>query len=615
MRRQPRPSYIEARFGAPSSAPRFSSHPLPQAAATKMKLVECVPNFSEGRRPEVVTAIRDAIAAVEGVALLDVSSDASHNRTVITFVAPSRARRRRGVRRNSRGARPDRSQRAHAASTRAWARRTSSPSSRSRARRWRTASPSRRSSASASARSCEIPVFLYERAATRPERENLADVRRGEFEGIRDEIGDRRRESHSRLRPVEDSPDRRRGRDRRAALSRRVQRLPRTGIEPSGREERREGGARVLRRTSVREGTRPRGGRTGAGLDESRRHREDAALSRLRRGEDGSGGAGRFADVERDRRTRARARAVRDRGPPHPAPRLQAGDRPREQGARGSARRRVGVRIHRVGRVVGADSGRRQRRRPRGRARRRARADGRRTHRWAKEVRRRRRRDARARTGGGGARQHARRARREGRQRVRRRRPRRTSCRPSRPTLSPNESERSTTRSSARPKSRSRPRAPARRSPSWRRRARRRETRTRSPTPASPRSSPTPPVAARCTTSGSTSPRSTTSHAARVSSPRQINCSRRRAPSWIRRRLPSRPRSAEPQPQLRTATTSTQRRGGRRAAEGKRRRAFFERPRGAIAWPPEVVYQSLLQFFCCLPYSAKSADSAKSLQY
>jgi len=53
-----------------------------------MKLVECVPNFSEGRRPEVVAAIRDAIASVEGVSVLDVSSDASHNRTVITFVAP-----------------------------------------------------------------------------------------------------------------------------------------------------------------------------------------------------------------------------------------------------------------------------------------------------------------------------------------------------------------------------------------------------------------------------------------------------------------------------------------------------------------------------------------------
>jgi glutamate formiminotransferase len=53
-----------------------------------MRLVECVPNFSEGRRPEIVAKIKDAIAAVEGIAVLDVSSDASHNRTVITFVAP-----------------------------------------------------------------------------------------------------------------------------------------------------------------------------------------------------------------------------------------------------------------------------------------------------------------------------------------------------------------------------------------------------------------------------------------------------------------------------------------------------------------------------------------------
>ncbi|MDQ3675159.1 MAG: glutamate formiminotransferase, partial [Gemmatimonadota bacterium] len=44
-----------------------------------MKMVECVPNFSEGRRPEVVASIRDAIASVEGVSVLDVSSDASHN--------------------------------------------------------------------------------------------------------------------------------------------------------------------------------------------------------------------------------------------------------------------------------------------------------------------------------------------------------------------------------------------------------------------------------------------------------------------------------------------------------------------------------------------------------
>ena len=53
-----------------------------------MRLVECVPNFSEGRRPEIVAKIRDAMAAVKGVAILDVSSDQSHNRTVVTLVVP-----------------------------------------------------------------------------------------------------------------------------------------------------------------------------------------------------------------------------------------------------------------------------------------------------------------------------------------------------------------------------------------------------------------------------------------------------------------------------------------------------------------------------------------------
>lgn len=51
------------------------------------RLVECVPNFSEGRRPEVVSAIRDAIAATPATHVLDTSADASHHRSVITFVA------------------------------------------------------------------------------------------------------------------------------------------------------------------------------------------------------------------------------------------------------------------------------------------------------------------------------------------------------------------------------------------------------------------------------------------------------------------------------------------------------------------------------------------------
>ncbi|MBI1277161.1 MAG: glutamate formimidoyltransferase [Anaerolineaceae bacterium] len=52
----------------------------------KQKLVECVPNFSEGRRPEVIEAIVGAIQSASGVVVLNYSSDVDHNRSVVTFV-------------------------------------------------------------------------------------------------------------------------------------------------------------------------------------------------------------------------------------------------------------------------------------------------------------------------------------------------------------------------------------------------------------------------------------------------------------------------------------------------------------------------------------------------
>jgi len=65
------------------------------------QIVECVPNFSEGRRGQVIDALADAIAHTRGVRLLDVQSDESHNRCVISFVGDLdgvvRSLRRRGV--------------------------------------------------------------------------------------------------------------------------------------------------------------------------------------------------------------------------------------------------------------------------------------------------------------------------------------------------------------------------------------------------------------------------------------------------------------------------------------------------------------------------------------
>ena len=52
------------------------------------RLIECVPNISEGRRPEVIKAIADVVETVEGCRLLDVDAGKSTNRTVITFVGP-----------------------------------------------------------------------------------------------------------------------------------------------------------------------------------------------------------------------------------------------------------------------------------------------------------------------------------------------------------------------------------------------------------------------------------------------------------------------------------------------------------------------------------------------
>jgi glutamate formiminotransferase/formiminotetrahydrofolate cyclodeaminase len=153
-----------------------------------MKLVECVPNFSEGRRPEVVQAIRDAIAGVDGVSVLDVSSDASHNRSVITFIAPiessvdaafagiSTAAKHIDLCKHT-GEHP----RIGATDV--------VPFIPLEGSTMEDCIALARSLGERVGRELEIPVYLYERAATTPARENLADVRRGEFEGLRDELG------------------------------------------------------------------------------------------------------------------------------------------------------------------------------------------------------------------------------------------------------------------------------------------------------------------------------------------------------------------------------------------------------------------------------------------
>ena len=153
-----------------------------------MKLIECVPNFSEGRRSEVVKAIRDAIAGVAGVSILDSSSDESHNRSVITFVAPIES----AVDAAFAGIRE--------AAARIDLREHQGEHPRIGATDVVPFVPLEDSTmddcialakklGERVGNELAIPVFLYERAASRPTRVNLADVRRGQFEALRDELG------------------------------------------------------------------------------------------------------------------------------------------------------------------------------------------------------------------------------------------------------------------------------------------------------------------------------------------------------------------------------------------------------------------------------------------
>lgn len=152
------------------------------------KIVECVPNFSEGRRPDVIHQIVEAMRTVPSVQILDVQSDVDHNRSVVTMVGPPG-----GVKEAAfsgiasaaglinldehKGEHPrfgaadvvpfipvqgvtleDCVQLAHSLGRRV-------------------------------GEELGVPVYLYEAAATRPERVNLADVRRGEYESLKAEMG------------------------------------------------------------------------------------------------------------------------------------------------------------------------------------------------------------------------------------------------------------------------------------------------------------------------------------------------------------------------------------------------------------------------------------------
>ena len=150
-------------------------------------LVECVPNFSEGRRPEVISTLVDCVASVSGVRVLDVHSDADHNRTVITFAggpAPvvEAAYRVIGEAAKHIDMESQRGQHPRLGAT------DVVPFVPLAGITLEECAGLARQLGERVGRELNIPVYLYEAAASRPERANLADVRRGEYEELKSTI-------------------------------------------------------------------------------------------------------------------------------------------------------------------------------------------------------------------------------------------------------------------------------------------------------------------------------------------------------------------------------------------------------------------------------------------
>lgn len=154
-----------------------------------VQIVECVPNFSEGRDKKIIDAITAAIAGTEGVVLLDVDPGADTNRTVVTFIGPPEPIKEAAFRAIKKAAELI----------------DMSKHSGAHPRMGATDVCPFVPVAGVSMQDCVeianqvgqrvglelgIPVYLYEAAATKPERESLATIRQGEYEGLPAKLSD-----------------------------------------------------------------------------------------------------------------------------------------------------------------------------------------------------------------------------------------------------------------------------------------------------------------------------------------------------------------------------------------------------------------------------------------
>ena len=151
------------------------------------KLVECVPNFSEGRRPEVIEAIAAEVRMVPNVKLLDVKPDASHNRVVVTFVGEPESVKRAAFNACKKAAELIDMEKHKGEHPRIGATDVI-PFIPVKDVTMEECIQLADELAREIAEKLNIPVYLYEEAAKIPGRKALPDIRKGQYEGLKTEI-------------------------------------------------------------------------------------------------------------------------------------------------------------------------------------------------------------------------------------------------------------------------------------------------------------------------------------------------------------------------------------------------------------------------------------------
>jgi glutamate formiminotransferase len=150
-------------------------------------IIECVPNVSEGRDPKAIEEIAAAVRRTPGVRLLNVSSDASHNRSVLTFVGDAEAIRS-GVRALFEAVLPRIDLRRHRGEHPRMGAVDVVPFIPIRGSSVEACVALSREVGAEVAQRFGVPVYLYEDSASAETRRNLADVRKGQFEGFAEKM-------------------------------------------------------------------------------------------------------------------------------------------------------------------------------------------------------------------------------------------------------------------------------------------------------------------------------------------------------------------------------------------------------------------------------------------